>query len=89
MNPKKDMNPEPNKDRPTGKSPFDIHAERVRVGTKCVNCPHAHTDHSLYDPRRCYFPNCNCVGLKLEEVKKPISPDGFEQSENDKKQDRH
>lgn len=38
---------------------------RISVGHPCQNCPHSHTDHSMYS-RQCLIDECICTGLKLD-----------------------
>jgi len=49
---------------------YEGFAPKVKFGHKCLNCPHSHLDHGMYDNKPClYDEECKCVGLKLENSK--------------------
>lgn len=57
----------PRPSRP-GRSSFGAYrgnAPKVKVGYPCLNCPHAHIDHSYYS-KFCLIDDCPCPGLKLD-----------------------
>lgn len=39
---------------------------KIKVGYKCIYCPHVHIDHGMYDKHLCLIEGCDCVGLKIE-----------------------
>ncbi len=46
--------------------PYKGFVPKLKVGYKCLNCPHTHMDHSHYNPRGCLIGECTCIGMKLD-----------------------
>ncbi len=68
----------PSADSPPGKSSFGRYQgdpPKLRAGYPCLNCPHSHMDHTMYDRHLCLIEGCGCSGLLIDRKEIPSRMD--------------